>query len=193
MSQWTASSQRLRSAGSSFTATYLALRAFSHYGTDKQSDRIKARRDVAAKWILETESHDTEDRVFQLRALPYIEAESDVVQKAVDALLARQRGDGGWSQTDEMSSDAYATATVLTALQETGGLTADHPAIASGCRYLIHSQLADGTWHVVTHAKPIQIYYESGFPHGKDQFISITATGWATLALAATLPASGVE
>jgi hypothetical protein len=193
MSQWTASSQRLPSAGSSFTATYVALRAFSHYGTDEQTDRIKARRDVAAQWILETEPQDTEDRVFQLRSLPYIEAGSDVVQKAVDALLARQRGDGGWSQTDEMSSDAYATATVLTALQETGGLSGDHSAIASGCRYLIHSQLTDGTWHVVSHAKPIQVYYESGFPHGKDQFISITATGWATLALAATLPESGAN
>jgi len=193
MSQWSASNQRLPSQGSSFTTTYVALRAFSHYGTDEQTDRIKARRDIAAKWILETEPHDAEDRVFQLRTLPYIEAGSDVVQKSVDALLSRQRADGGWSQTDEMSSDAYATATVLTALQETGGLSGDHPAIVSGCRYLIHSQLADGTWHVVTRAKPIQVFYESGFPHGKDQFISITATGWATLALAATLPTSGAE
>ena len=44
-----------------------------------------------------------------------------------------------------------------------------------------------GTWHVVTHAKPIQTYYESGFPHAADQFISITATAWATLALAGSL------
>lgn len=78
-------------------------------------------------------------------------------------------------------------------MADSGELTVDYPAIASGCRYLIQSQLTDGTWHVATHAKPIQLYYESGFPHGKDQFISITATGWAVMALAATLPASGEE
>ena len=94
---------------------------------------------------------------------------------------------GAWSQPDDMTSDAYATGTVLTALQEVGRLSVNHPAIVSGCRYLIDSQRDDGTWHVVTHAKPIQTYDESGFPHAADQFISITATAWATLALAGSL------
>ena len=31
---------------------------------------------------------------------------------------------------------------------------------------------------------PFQTYFESGFPHGKDQFISITATAWGVTALA---------
>jgi hypothetical protein len=115
------------------------------------------------------------------------------VKKAVDVLLTKQRTDGGWSQTDDMTSDAYATATVVTALQEIGRLPADHPAILSGCRYLIDTQLNDGTWQVKTHAKPIQTYYESGFPHGADQFISIAATAWATLALAQNLPETKAE
>ena len=185
---WTSSSQRLPSAGSAFTATYVALRALSYYGNEEQAQNIGIRRDAAAKWILGTEPINTEDRVFQLLSLPYIEAGNDAVQKSVDGLLNHQRADGGWAQSDEMSSDAYATATALTALQQAGGLMPDHPAVVAGCRYLIQSQLPDGTWHVVTHAKPIQVYYESGFPHGKDQFISITATSWAALALAETLP-----
>ena len=37
-------------------------------------------------------------------------------------------------------------------------------------------------------SKPFQPYYESGFPHGKDQFISISASGWATAALALACP-----
>jgi hypothetical protein len=37
---------------------------------------------------------------------------------------------------------------------------------------------------VKTRSKPIQTYYESGYPHGKDQFISISAASWATIALA---------
>ena len=46
----------------------------------------------------------------------------------------------------------------------------------------------DGTWHVHTRSEPIQSYFESGYPHGEDQFISITAAGWATTALALALP-----
>ena len=187
--RWSAGSKRLPSAGSVFTATYVALRALSHYGTGEQTHGIKSRREAVSKWVLETEPRDTEDGVFRLRSLPYIGADEVAVRKAVDALLASQHANGGWSQTNKMPPDAYATGTVLVALQEVGRLSANHPAVVSAGRYLIDSQLADGTWHVVTHANPIQDYYESGFPHGEDQFISIAATGWATLALALTLPA----
>ena len=58
------------------------------------------------------------------------------------------------------------------------------PVYRRGLRFLIRTQLADGSWHVRSRSKPFQTYYESGFPHGKDQFISITASGWATAALA---------
>jgi hypothetical protein len=40
------------------------------------------------------------------------------------------------------------------------------------------------TKQVKSRSKPFQPYYESGFPHAKDQFISIAASGWATAALA---------
>jgi hypothetical protein len=53
--------------------------------------------------------------------------------------------------------------------------------------FLLKTQRADGTWAIKTRSKPFQPYYESGFPHGKDQFISIAATGWATAALAAAM------
>jgi hypothetical protein len=36
---------------------------------------------------------------------------------------------------------------------------------------------------------PFQPIKESGFPHGKDQWISATGTSWAVLALTASLPA----
>ncbi len=44
--------------------------------------------------------------------------------------------------------------------------------------------------YVKTRAKPFQTHFESGFPHGKDQFISIAASSWATMALVLTLPES---
>ena len=40
---------------------------------------------------------------------------------------------------------------------------------------------------VKTRSKPFQVYFESGFPYEKDQWISISATSWATAALALTV------
>jgi len=34
---------------------------------------------------------------------------------------------------------------------------------------------------------PFQPYFESGFPHGDDQWISAAATSWAAMALALTV------
>ena len=66
---------------------------------------------------------------------------------------------------------------------------ADDPAYQRGLAYLLKTQLDDGSWHVVSRSKPFQPYYESGFPHGKDQFISCAATGWATWALVVAIDA----
>ncbi|MFM6026129.1 MAG: hypothetical protein ACKPER_24985 [Dolichospermum sp.] len=41
---------------------------------------------------------------------------------------------------------------------------------------------------MTSRSKPIQSYFESGYPHGTNQFISISAAGWATTALALVLP-----
>jgi hypothetical protein len=50
------------------------------------------------------------------------------------------------------------------------------------------TQLEDGSWLVHTRSLFTQIYFESGFPHGADQFISSAATHWATQALLLSLP-----
>jgi hypothetical protein len=87
-----------------------------------------------------------------------------------------------------LRSDAYATGTALVALHEAGGLPASDPVYHRGVRYLLAGQKADGTWLVHSRSKPFQTYFESGFPHGKDQFISLAASAWATTALALVLP-----
>ncbi|MBY0458312.1 MAG: hypothetical protein K2V38_13305, partial [Gemmataceae bacterium] len=80
--------------------------------------------------------------------------------------------------------DAYATGSALVALHVGGGLKTDSPAYRAGLGFLVRAQRADGTWFVRSRSKPFQPYYESGFPHEKNQFISIAASGWATAALA---------
>lgn len=188
MKHWRQRGTRPPTSGSDYTATYVALRSLSYFGTDEQRESIAERRAFVAKWLSEHQPTDTEDHVFHMLSLPYIDAEVDSVNAATQRLLGEQRPDGGWGQTREMASDAYATGTVLYALLKVGRLDASHRAIQSGLAYLLKTQLDDGTWHVVTRAKPVQDYFESGFPHGVDQFISISATAWSTLALLLALP-----
>ena len=92
-----------------------------------------------------------------------------------------------------MASDAYATGQAMTALRASGVAVGDD-AYARGVRYLVSTQLADGSWYVKTRALPVQAHFETGFPHGRDQFISAAATNWAVQALipaAAREPAPG--
>lgn len=187
---WRQPGKRPPSSGSDFTATYVALRALSAFGTEDQRSLIETRSETVGKWLLEQSPRDTEDRVFRLRAFKYVAADEKIVQQATKELIDAQRKDGGWSQKPDMESDAYATATVLVALLRAGKMTPDHEAVRRGVKYLVDTQLEDGSWHVVSRAKPFQTYFETGFPHKKDQFISIAASSWATLALLLTIPES---
>lgn len=180
---WRHPGSRPPSSGSDFTTTYVALRGLAAFGTPEQEPQIESRVDKVRQWLLTAEPKDTEDRVFRLRGLAYAAVNEEVLQTATRGLLDAQREDGGWAQTAELESDAYATGTVLMALLDAGGLSATDPAVRRGLRFLLDKQLDDGSWHVVTRAKPFQTYYESGFPHEEDQFISISASSWATLAL----------
>lgn len=112
--------------------------------------------------------------------------ESKSADSDAEQLWARQNPDGGWSQEPGMASDAYATGQSLVMLIQLS--SRDRPIHRNvryqrGIRFLLESQLPDGSWHVVTRAIPVQEYFDNGDPHGKDQFISLMATGWATAAL----------
>ena len=69
-----------------------------------------------------------------------------------------------------------------------GGLATDSPAYRGGLASLIVDQRGHGSWFVRSRNKPFQPYFESGFPHGKDQFISMAATSWAVTALSLACP-----
>ena len=138
---------------------------------------------AAREWLLKAKPKDTEDRVFRLFALKEAGADQRDIDAAAWALLKTQRADGGWGQLDAMISDPYATGTALVALHETGGLSPDSPAYVRGAAFLIRTQEADGSWWVKSRSNPFQPYYEGGFPHFKNQFISSSASGWAATAL----------
>lgn len=182
---WKPPSIRPPSEESPFSASFFALESIQHFRTSSQQDRATVRIAHARDWLLKTPAQNTEDRVFRMWALHSVSADA---KSAAQDLLRMQREDGGWAQLENMTSDAYATGTALVALHRTGSVTADDPAFQRGLQWLLKAQLPDGSWHVVSRAKPFQKYFESGYPHGKDQFISITAACWATTALALALP-----
>jgi|SRR5579872_5777609 len=97
-------------------------------------------------------------------------------------LLARQRPDGGWSDLDSLESSVYATGKSLYALQ-IAGLPATDAAYRRAVKYLLSTQQEDGSWYVKTRALALQPYFDGGFPHGYDQWISAAGTSWAVLAL----------
>lgn len=188
---WRMTSNRPPSETSHFTATYLALRGLQAFGTPEQAERVAKRVQAAKGWLAKTPAKDTEDRVFRLWAMKRAGCDSAELEAAARELLKTQQPDGGWAQLDAMKSDAYATGSVLVALHEAGMLQANAEPYRRGVKYLLATQLEDGSWHVRSRSKPFQTYFESGFPHGKDQFISSAASGWATTALVLSLPLKG--
>ena len=185
---WQCSSSRPPSESSDFTTTYLAIRALKYYSNKDQQQSVQERFKSALKWLLSAKPLTTEDKVFHLRALSYLDAPDESLKRYAAALLDAQRPDGGWSQTDAMESDPYATATALVSLIRTGHVNRHHAGYGKGISFLLKQQTTQGSWHVKTRSKPFQKYFETGFPHEKDQFISTTATAWATLALLLALP-----
>jgi hypothetical protein len=163
------------------------LRALQHFGPPARAAEIPRRVGRARDWLHSAQPQTTEDRVFQLLGLAWSKADAGSLHKSVASLRALQRDDGGWSQLPTLESDAYATGQVLYALHEAGGLAVTDPAYQNGVKYLLRTQCADGSWFVATRSMPVQPYFESGFPHGRSQFISIAATCWTTMALANTV------
>ena len=150
---------------------------------------IAERRAQSLKWLLKAEPKDNEDRVFRLRSLVYLEADDEAIKSAAKELLDQQADDGGWSQTAEMQSDAYATGTAITTLHEAGQLSVSDTAYRKAAEYLAHPTRRRLMARRYTEQADSRVF-ESGFPHGKDQFISISATCWATTALLLACPIS---
>jgi len=182
---WRAVSNRPPSEASHFTTTYLAIRGLRMWGTAAQAESIAKRIESAREWLQKTRAKDTEDRVFRLMGLKESGAKDEGIREAAQVLLKSQRADGSWSQLDDKPGDAYATGSALVALHRAGGLATCDSAYRRGLWFLMRTQAADGSWLVKSRSKPFQPYYESGFPYEHDQFISATASGWATAALAA--------
>jgi ankyrin repeat protein len=181
--RWSDPSHRPPLEASDFQATATSLRALQVYAPKaRRADYDTAIR-RGAKWLKTARPTTTEDRVFQLLGLAWAGGDKKTTRAAARDLLAEQRSDGGWAQHSALASDAYATGQALVALHETGALKVTDEAYRRGVAFLLSTQLEDGSWHVRSRSIPFQPYFESGFPHGQDQWISISATNWAAMAM----------
>jgi hypothetical protein len=166
---------------SDFSSTALCLRALQLYPIAVRREEFQRRIAEARGWLLAARTRSNEDRTFRLLGLAWAKAD---LQDAVRDLLATQRPDGGWAGLATLDEDAYATGQALVALHE-AGMSVSNEAYQRGVKYLLSTQLEDGSWHVRTRAMGFQPYFESGFPHGHDQWISSAGTAWSVMALAA--------
>jgi hypothetical protein len=170
---------------SDFSATALCLHALKIYGTGRQQVNYQKRIESARQWLSSAQPRFNEERVFQLLGLMWAGASRAELGNVATALVAEQRKDGGWSQLRSLESDAYATGQALFALHGSG-VPASDIRYQRGVKFLLETQGEDGSWWVRSRSFPIQPYFDSGFPHGKDQFISAAGTSWAAMALALT-------
>lgn len=173
---------------SDLQVTAAAIRSLLAYAPKSQQANYRKAADRAVRWLENAEPAGTEDHVFKVLGLIWGGGSHEAVRKSASQLLTLQRSDGGWGQIAALPSDAYATGQALVALRQSGIVALDNAHYQRGLKYLLQSQLEDGSWLVRTRSPSFQPYFDSDFPHGYDQFISAAATNWAVMAL---LPASG--
>ena len=159
------------------TLTMLATLALLQVAAAGDAD-AKTARDKAVKWLSETKSDDDPQSVaLRLILWKKLERPEKEIRDLVVRIKERQNRDGGWSQSKEMESDAWATGQALYALAH-AGLKADDAVIARGRAFLVKTQSEDGSWPMTS--RPTK-------PGGKGatNLIPITGAGsaWATLGL----------
>jgi len=135
-------------------------------------------RDKGVKWLAGTKT-DSDAQSIAMRLVLWTKLGRPVNewQPLVQLIKERQNVDGGWSQTKDMASDAWATGQALYALAHAEAKP-DDPAIQRGRAFLIKTQCADGSWPMTS--RPVK---PGG--QGSKSLIPITGAGtaWAVLGL----------
>ena len=181
---WVTSDFRPPHSSSAFTATATAVRAISFY----LPVELLAERDAcflrARRWLAATRPLSTEDASFRLMGLVWAGGSAGEIAAAKRDLIAF-RAAGGWPELLAYAPDAYSTGEALYALHEAGAPSRD-------LKFLLSTQARDGTWRVHTRMiSPAPVspeYFPSGFPYGKDEYLSYAGSSWAVMAMLSALP-----
>ena len=185
--RWRVTVHRPPIESSDIEVTAMSLRALVRYAPQAQRAEYDGRIRAGAAWLATAHALTNEDRTFRLLGLSWARGPRAPIADAVRELRAAQRADGGWAQIDTLDSDAYATGQALVALQIAGGVPANDAAYQRGVAYLRKTQHPDGSWLVKARAVALQPQFDSGFPGGRDQWISAAGTSWAAMAMVLTV------
>jgi hypothetical protein len=167
--------------------TVISMRSLQLYAPKVDKAAYAKSIQLAATWIGEYQPRTYYDLAWRLQGLVWGGKSKEAIDKARKDLLAVQHADGGWSDLAPMESGAYTTGLAMIALQSSG-LPVGDAAYQKGVQYLLKTQLQDGSWFVRTRAAGFQPYFDNGFPHGVDQWISAAGTSLATMALSLAAP-----
>ena len=144
-------------------------------GSDESA---KIARDKGIQWLTTT-STDNDPQSIALRLVLWrrLGLENGKSDKLVAHISERQNGDGGWSQTPEMTSDAWATGQAVYALAH-AGIGPNNARVAAHA-FLVKTQREDGSWTMTS--RPTKPGGE-----GSTSLIPITGAGgaWAVMGLA---------
>ena len=188
---WDGFHQRPPSSYSRVTMAALGLRAVQLYRHPSQAAAAEAAVARARRFLEEAAPRDTEERAYQLLGLRWAGADSRTLQRLARLLKDTQREDGGWSAVAGRGSDVYSTGQALVALHDGASVANLDRSYRQGVEFLLGAQAADGTWHVRSRLHPpapvSPPYFDAGYPHGHDQFISMQGASWAVMALAYAL------
>ena len=136
-------------------------------------------RDKAVEWLSRTQS-DGDPQSMALRLILWVRTGRPAAQwqPLADRIKRRQNADGGWSQADGMSSDAWATGQALYAISH-AGRTAEQPEVGRGQLFLVQTQRPDGSWPMTS--RPLK-----AGGRGSTSLVPITSAGsaWAVIGLA---------
>jgi len=168
---------------STITITVYAMRAMQLYAFPSRKAEMDARVAKARDWLTQAKPRTSYEKAEVLMGLGWAAADPAVVEKAAASLAKDQRADGGWGQSAGLPSDAYATGMALRAMKEAGTAAKFSAAYEKGVAYLLRTQLDDGSWYVRSRAVKLQPYFQSGFPHDHEQWISYVATANAAVGL----------
>jgi ankyrin repeat protein len=172
--------------GSLIANTAMSIRALRVFAPVASEKHIEASISRARDWLVKQKAVETQDLAMQLLGLRWSGGGSDRIDATSRQLIALQRADGGWGQIGGRGSDAYATGQALVALNQAAGMRPSDARYRNGVAFLARSQQPDGSWLVETRRtwrRGIP-YADSGYPHGKHQFVSYAGAAWAAMALA---------
>jgi squalene cyclase len=177
-------SYEFRPIGSSpETLTTLALLALCAPNAPDMGQEGKVAREKGLEWLRAADA-DPELQAVALRLILWrqLGLPSTEWEPLVKELRGAQNVDGGWGQTKDAQSDAYATGQALYALAR-AGVKPDDEVVRKAQSYLAETQRQDGGWAMLSRA-----IMRDGKPPKNLEPITHAGSAWAVIGLVRSSP-----